>query len=741
MATLRGKITDVTHKPPESLSSITVKAPSVRVGGGTDLIVSSPATVDFDRDTGDVTISGLTGGLSWLCLEGEGWSDSIALSVAEGMISLIEAIANASSAPGIIDYLRLLADFKIRFDETAQDAVDAAADEIKWLRPNLAMGTDLNSVKYPGIHPMSTYGAASSATNRPTQAGSVNPGFVEVHVSGHRDGLLRQVWVTTPEAASSESPFRAERWFRGVVNGVEQWTPWKSDANAGYVKAPLEMGADVHAITETGAYPIPSYFHAASLVNRPTQSEANNMGMLWVASSTHRNNTRKLTWETYPEAGSASLAMKLVSYYEGDTAGTWTPWEEEKSGSGDSSPLEITVVDAPPGGLTDKVNELQVKVDTYTAPTISKLRDTHVGSGFKVVPLSITLGTGNGVTEAASGSWRMPVLWNAPILRWRLCVTTRNPRFGNTPGNDVVLRRVTWGQHSGNAAFSSAPATIEENFTVPGNGDIVRMPWQNTPITEGQEHLLAFDWASSDLVQANMGSGWSTTNEADSVSPGTTTRKIASPLDWWIEAETYSTTPTVAVLGDSISSGHSADTVGPVGSWLGIYMRQKRGLPVHYSAGGEKARDWWQHNDYKRTRWADLSKADACIFALGYNDAADGADPQTFEQYVANVMECLPIAREYISQNIYGVTITPSVNLDAGREAERVKMNEWIRSERSIFRDVFDFEQAVIDPATGGLLPAYGAADGTHLSSAGYGQLAATITRPVTTPPVMYQTI
>src|SRR5699024_324602 len=157
---------DVTHKPPESLSSITVKAPSVRVGGGTDLIVSSPATVDFDRDTGDVTISDLTGGLSWLCLEGEGWSDSIALSVAEGMISLIEAIANASSAQGIINYLRLLADFKIRFDETAQDAVDAAADEIKWLRPNLAMGTDLNSVKYPGIHPMSTYGAASSATNR-----------------------------------------------------------------------------------------------------------------------------------------------------------------------------------------------------------------------------------------------------------------------------------------------------------------------------------------------------------------------------------------------------------------------------------------------------------------------------------------------------------------------------------------------------------------------------------------------
>ena len=135
MATLQGKITDVTHRPPESLSSITVKAPSVRVGGGTDLIVSSPATVDFDRSTGDVTISGLTGGLSWLYLEGEGWSDSIPLAVAEGMISLIEAIANTVGAPGMADYVRLLANLELAVGEVAQDAVDAAAENIRWDKP------------------------------------------------------------------------------------------------------------------------------------------------------------------------------------------------------------------------------------------------------------------------------------------------------------------------------------------------------------------------------------------------------------------------------------------------------------------------------------------------------------------------------------------------------------------------------------------------------------------------------
>ena len=126
MATLTGKITDVTGRAPDSISSITVKAPSVRVGGGTDLIVSSPATVDFDRSTGDVTISGLTGGLSWLHLEGEGWSDSIALSVAEGMVTLVEAVANASGIPALADYINLLIGLQNRLDEIAIDAVNDA---------------------------------------------------------------------------------------------------------------------------------------------------------------------------------------------------------------------------------------------------------------------------------------------------------------------------------------------------------------------------------------------------------------------------------------------------------------------------------------------------------------------------------------------------------------------------------------------------------------------------------------
>lgn len=108
MATLRGRITDVTSRPPESISSITVKAPSVRIGEGLDIISTSPAGVDFDPDTGFITITDISGGLSWLYIEGDGWSDSIALAVADGMTTLIEAAANASGTPGLADFRRLV---------------------------------------------------------------------------------------------------------------------------------------------------------------------------------------------------------------------------------------------------------------------------------------------------------------------------------------------------------------------------------------------------------------------------------------------------------------------------------------------------------------------------------------------------------------------------------------------------------------------------------------------------------
>ena len=160
MATLTGKIMDVTSRPPDSISSITVKAPAARIGSGSDVIVSSPATVDFNSSTGDITINGLTGGLSWLYIEGDGWSDSIAFAVAEGMNTLVEAIANASGVPGLVDYLAIIKNI----EQYSQDFVDGIqADTYGGYQPAsvsvdtlLAGGSNSYSRAYYGVAAGST---------------------------------------------------------------------------------------------------------------------------------------------------------------------------------------------------------------------------------------------------------------------------------------------------------------------------------------------------------------------------------------------------------------------------------------------------------------------------------------------------------------------------------------------------------------------------------------------------------
>ena len=317
MATLTGKITDVTATPPETISAITVKAPSARVGGGTGLIVSSPATVDFDRDTGDVTISGLTGGLSWLYLEGEGWSDSIALSVAEGMISLVEAIANASSAPGIIDYLRLLADFKIRFDEIAQDAVDAAAENIKWVKRDLATGEDLNTVIEPGIYTAPTYTRANSLINKPPLE-AIQSATLTVTATGD---MVRQEWQKTSLVGQDQ----VGMWRHKDSTGA--WSQWAPLENPWY-KGTIPSNADLNDYTTPGLYGVPTYSVADSLSNKPP-IEALQSASLTVTST--GGGAVKQRWEKTSLVGQDQV--EVVRHR--DTTGAWSEWARP-AGAGSS---------------------------------------------------------------------------------------------------------------------------------------------------------------------------------------------------------------------------------------------------------------------------------------------------------------------------------------------------------------------------------------------------------------------
>lgn len=336
MATLTGTITDVTGRAPDSISSITVKAPSARIGSGTDVIVSSPAEVTFDKTTGDITISGLTGGLSWLYIEGEGWSDSIALSAAEGMISLVEAIANASSAPGIIDYLRLLADFKIRFDDIAQGAVDAAADGIKWDRG--VVGADVTSIdQLPnGAHNVESVTVAGNLGMPTTSIG-------RLEILGD---AARKAARWTPTHATSAVDPEPEIWI-AQTNGSGVWSSWSKlstseelagKADESYVDNAIAGKADKTYVDDevAAAKWFRGHLNSSYHLDDYTGSAARGIYGLTSAVGGHPLGTPGWMTQTY-DSSSGRTRQTVVSssptdaraVYRTHSGGSWSDWRPD----------------------------------------------------------------------------------------------------------------------------------------------------------------------------------------------------------------------------------------------------------------------------------------------------------------------------------------------------------------------------------------------------------------------------
>lgn len=288
MATLTGKIMDVTQHVPESISSVVVKAPTARIGGG-GIVTSSPADVSFDRSTGEITITGIENGLSWLFIQGDGWTDSIALAVAEGFTTILEAALNALAETDFFKNLlkgtaeindatvlalvmrtadsatrrELESSFaKLEHTHTAEDITDLAAfigsqiasltdtggpveayarqvidaysvdSGVKWYRGSLT-SEDLDSVTTPGFYTTATAKNATAERHYPLVARGT------LLVTDLGGGILSQLYVSSYNPAI----YQRER-FSGA------WGSWrKLDSR------PTGLGSqDLDTITDAGLY-------------------------------------------------------------------------------------------------------------------------------------------------------------------------------------------------------------------------------------------------------------------------------------------------------------------------------------------------------------------------------------------------------------------------------------------------------------------------------------------------------
>ena len=316
MANLTGNIKDVTNQAPSTVVSITVKAPGVRLGTGSDLIVSSPAEVNFNHDTGALTLTGLTGGLSWLVIEGNGWSDTVALSVADGMTTVVEAVANAAGVPGMVDYVKLMAALSGAVDGVAQDAVDAAADNIKWERGNVLKGADVRSLA-AGVWKVYSKITADSLLNVPPQPESRDTAIIEVMVGGRDRKVI--TWTTFRPATGQPTVYRTHQDTGGAWS---EWTQvWPAADNIKWERGNVLKGADVRSLA-AGVWKVYSKITADSLLNVPPQPESRDTAIIEVMVG--GRDRKVITWTTFRPA----TGQPTVYRTHQDTGGAWSEWTQ-----------------------------------------------------------------------------------------------------------------------------------------------------------------------------------------------------------------------------------------------------------------------------------------------------------------------------------------------------------------------------------------------------------------------------
>ena len=430
--------------------------------------------------------------------------------------------------------------------------------------------------------------------------------------------------------------------------------------------------------------------------------------------------------ETLPIAGNAALqwfhsyGTVIRLFWRVKTNNGWQPWNEFKgAGSGQVEVVKETILNT---------------VREQLAPLSA--------SGFKTVPCCLTLGTGGTPYNApAAALYRVPLNFAAPVTRWRIGFTTRNPRTLDYSKGDVTMRNIVVGTHAGDGAFTSTPTSIAQNLTVTGDGAVTYTGWQTLQMGGGTGYLLGFDYQSVDTSNPPwlmVGGGWKQTSGAITDTAPAMQVQGFLPFDMWVELETYAGTPVIMVVGDSISSGVAA-TLPVHDSWLSQYCRAKKALPMHSASGGEVAYEWaTQTTEYGQTRWSAYARPDAAIIALGSNDFYYG---RTSAQMQADVKQAVTFLRATYTENVFAATVTarPAGSYTASEEQNRLDYNNWLRANRIDFRDVFDFDAAISAGSDAGLKPEYDG-DGVHPNTAGYGAMAAAISRPVTTPPVQYAT-
>lgn len=380
--------------------------------------------------------------------------------------------------------------------------------------------------------------------------------------------------------------------------------------------------------------------------------------------------------------------------------------------------------------------DLEGRVRQVVDESSSAGGDGGPASGFKVLPASLTLGTGSG-TGPLKATVRYPYQVNAPVTRWRMCIANRNPRYSTTglAKTTPVSFSDLWvgirASGSGDSSDLKRAASIPSIAT--GQSETAT-PWiSDLNIGDNRSVVFSFSYTAEEAPHVIAGGGWqSETGGQESASSFSGARRTGMPFHIWLEVETYSFTPSIAGFGDSLTCGVGA-TLPVHDSWVSQHARKISAIPVHYSSSGDYMGGYEDESMLKWQLWSHLDKPDSVVWGMGSNDVFSGTALSELQRRHAAVA---PLVRKYISPTVYGATIMPrTITAPGTQEETRRSYNNWLKTLPNGIRDVFDFASSVSsDDET--IRPEFDS-DGIHLTTSGYKANSDAITRQVTSPRVL----
>lgn len=196
------------------------------------------------------------------------------------------------------------------WNASAQDGRIGTLEANKWLRTDLALNADLNTILTPGVYGIPTSAIATSLVNGPPLRGV---GSISVVKASTSNGVYQQT------AIMYHSSGRAMAYSRQSLSGTFTlpWEPVK------WTQPTVANGTDWNTVTVVGAYQLDSRTNAGTMLNLPpsTTTFAGTMEVLPVSLTP---NARVMQRGTEYAAGAHS-GRTWQRMQEVD--GTFTPWQ------------------------------------------------------------------------------------------------------------------------------------------------------------------------------------------------------------------------------------------------------------------------------------------------------------------------------------------------------------------------------------------------------------------------------